>query len=107
MVKPWRCQAQGTIEQELARRGPKQIFTTNNLGDLHRRIIHHHGKLISRRIVMPPNDEIAKILSGDKLLLTATAIGKRNHLAMRNAKTPVDPGCGLQVASCRLACARD
>jgi hypothetical protein len=90
VIEPRRRQAQSSIQQQLARRGPQEIFSADDLTDSHLRIINHNCQLVGGHVIVPPDDEITEILPCYKLLLSATAIDERNDLAIGHAKTPVD-----------------
>ncbi len=82
-------------QQNLPRSRLQQVGAANHLGDPHRRVIHHHGKLIGGKIVPPPYQEVAKVLSRHKPLGTEVPVLKLDDLSLRNAETPVCAGCGV------------
>ena len=43
--------------------GKQQIFATHNLGNVHCRVIHHHGKLIGGHAIFLPNREITEVIA--------------------------------------------
>lgn len=61
-------EAQCAIQQELSRRRNEKISATNNLADLHGRVIHNHSELIGGHVIVAPDHKIAKIFSGHKSL---------------------------------------
>lgn len=61
-----RLETQRTMEQDLSSGGLQQIRTSHNFGDLHGGIVNNTGELIRRHIIVPPDDEITKVLSSDK-----------------------------------------
>ena len=83
----WR-QAERAVKQDLPRRADQQISPAHNLGDAHRRVIHHTGQLIRRDFIATPQDKISKILSGRELLLSIISVHERNRFAVRDAETP-------------------
>ena len=87
----WR-QAQRAVKQKLTRRADEQISAAHDLGDLHRRIVHHTRQLIRRHVVVPPYDEIAEILAGYELLRAEIAVHERNRLAIGNTEAPIEAG---------------
>jgi hypothetical protein len=64
-------QAEGAIQQQLARGGAQQVFAANHFRDAHGGVIHHDGQLVRGRIVETPDNEVAKVLAGDELLRAA------------------------------------
>ena len=92
MKKFRRRQTQRTIKQNLPRRAHEQIRAAHNFGNFHRRVVNDTSKLIRRNIIVPPDDEIAKIFSGDEFLFTKISICERNRFTVGNAKAPVEFG---------------
>ena len=90
MKKIRRRQTKRTIKQNLPRGADEQIRAAHDFGNFHRRVVHDAGELISRHIVVPPDDKIAKIFSGDEFLPAKISIRERNCLAIGNAKAPVE-----------------
>ena len=78
-----------SMQQQLSGGGREQIGAAHHLRDPHRRVVHHDGKLVSRNPIVPPDDEIAKVLARDESLRPEMAINERNALAIRLAETPV------------------
>src|SRR2546426_711836 len=74
MKKRRRWGLKRAIEQELARGGFEQIRAAHHFRDVHRSIVHDHGKLIGGNVIVPPDHEVAKIFPGDKLLRAEVAI---------------------------------
>jgi hypothetical protein len=73
VVERRRRQVQRTINQQLPEGGKQQILSTNNFCYLHGRIVNDHSELISRQIVSPPDDEVTKVFSRDRVLGTETS----------------------------------
>jgi hypothetical protein len=73
----------------LPRGGFEQVFAANDLGDSHRSIIYHDRQLIRGHVVVPPDYEIAKILSGHELLRAEPPIYKGNDFTVGNAEAPI------------------
>ncbi len=90
-------QLQCTVEEQLAEGGADQILASHDLGDTHRGIIHDAGKLVARRVIFSPDDEITKIAAGDCTLKTAGSIGKGQLLVVGYAKAPVHGDLCLQL----------
>src|SRR4030095_4227865 len=101
VIKPWRGQSEAAIPEELSRGGKKQIAAANDFGDAHGVVVDHDCELITWKIVMTPNDEVAKVFSGDKCLRATRCVRKGNWLAIRNAKAPRSPftGCKRPVTA--------
>src|SRR6202011_1914719 len=76
----------------MAKGRSQQIFSANDLGYAHGRIIDRSGKVIRGNIILPPNDKIAKILSRDSGLLAEPKIEKSKFLTIRHTKPPVHAG---------------
>ncbi len=83
-------QTQGAIKQNLPRGADQQIRAANNFGNFHCRIVHDARELIRGNVVVPPDNEIAKIFSGDKFLFAEIFVVKRNCFAVGNAETPIE-----------------
>ena len=88
VIKVWRLQAERAVKQKLTGRGQKEISAADDFGDSHRGVVHDHGELVRRHIVVPPDDEIAEIFSRHELLRSELAIGEGNDLAVGDAETP-------------------
>lgn len=89
MIKRRRSESQRLIQQQLPRCRAKQILAANNFGDRGHRIIDDDCELIRRKIVMPPNDEIAEVFSPDVGLHAGASVDKRNRPPIRNPKPPI------------------
>jgi len=85
-----RLEFKRAVEQELARGGSEQVCAAHNFGDSHGRIVHHARKLVCRNVIMPPDDKIAEVLPGDKLLRTELSVREGNGFAVGHAETPVE-----------------
>src|SRR5437867_11950240 len=79
-----RGKAERAIEQKLPRGGCEQIGAADDFRDSHGGIVHHNRELIGGNIVVPPNDEIAEISSGNEVLLALATIHETNDLAVRD-----------------------
>lgn len=86
MKKLRRAQFQSSIQQELPSRAEQEIRSANHLGDVHGRIVHHDGELVTRS--RPPDHEVAEVLPGDKPLRTEMVVEELDRLPVRNSKTP-------------------
>lgn len=70
-------------------------------------IIHHTGQLIRRDAIVPPDNKIAEVFTGDEALKAARAVDKRNFFAIGNAKAPIHPGSDRNIFNAfRAASAR-
>src|SRR5277367_1206557 len=105
MQKLWQSQSESAIEQELPGGGKQQVFAAHDLGDLHRRVVHHHGQLISRNAIVPPHDKIAKVPSSDKTLRAEMAVGEGDAFGLRNAEAPGESSSGNVRGRSAPACA--
>ena len=86
MIKERRRKPERTVEQQLPGSGLEQVFAANDFCDLHRGIVGHYRQVISRNIIVPPDDKIAEIGSSSELLRAATAIHKRDDFAIRHTE---------------------
>src|ERR1017187_8195999 len=106
MKETRRLQTERAVQENLAGGGLEQILAADDFGDLHRRVVHYDRQLVSRNIIVPPDDEIAKIFSGDELLRAAVAIDEGNCFPVRHPETPaIFVICDLRFAIFP-ACAR-
>ena len=62
MIKFRRGQAQFPVEPQLARRAGQKVCPAHHLGNAHQGIIHHHGQLIGKHTVRPPQVKIPAVL---------------------------------------------
>ena len=99
-------QTEGAIEQNLPGGGFEKIFAADDFRDPHCRVIHDHGELVRRGIVVPPDDEIAEVFAGDELLRAAMTVHERDSFAVGNAEAIVGRSCRVNVASCKLSSGR-
>ena len=90
----WSGQAESTVEEQLPSGGPEQVLPPNHLGDVHGRIIHHHGQLVRRQVIVTPDHEISEVSPGAKPLSSAAAVLEGDHFAVRNPEPPVHPLTG-------------
>lgn len=90
MVKPRRGQIQRAIKQQLPGGRTEEIATSDHLGNLHRRIVHDHSKLIRRRVVVSPNHEVAEIAPRDESLMPLAFVVVFNDLSVRDPESPVE-----------------
>jgi len=89
-MKPgWIREAEGAVEQDLARRGLKQVGAADDFSDAHRRVISDARELIARNTVPPVYDEVAKVLAGDETLRTKVEVMEVDRFAVGHAKAPV------------------
>ena len=91
MEECWRGAVESPVKEQLAGRGLEQVFAPDHLGDVHGGVIYYDRELIGRQVIVPPDDEISKIYSGAIPLWAAVSILEPDHLAGRNAESPVDP----------------
>ncbi len=92
MVVRGRRPGEGAVEQELARGAGDQIRAAHDFGDFHQRIIDRAGELVAGQVVFSPNEKVSEIDARDRALRTGGAIDEFDHLAIRNAKSPVAGG---------------
>ena len=90
VVELRRCEVESAIEQQLASCGLEEVLAADDFGNAHGCIINHHGKLIRRDVVMPPDNEVAEVFAGYELLGSASAIHEGDDFAIGNAEAPVD-----------------
>ena len=76
MVEGGRIQGKRTIEKKLPRGGEQQVGAANDFRDLHGIVVHNHGQLVSRQVIMPPDDEVSEILASGELLRAEMAVGE-------------------------------
>src|SRR5262245_39648717 len=89
MIKLRLAQVQRSIEKQLTSSRFEQVFATDHFCDSHCGIINNDRQLIGGNIVMPPNNEIAKVLAGDELPKTIVTIKEGNRLAIWHTEAPV------------------
>lgn len=77
------------VKQNLARCGLQQVSSPNDFGNAHSSIIDYACKLVRRYAVAPPNEEVAEIVSRDKLLRTKVLVVKLDCLGVGNAEAPI------------------
>jgi hypothetical protein len=70
-----------------AARGKKQIGAADDFGNTHGGIVDHDCELVTWKIVMTPNDEVAKVFTGDKCLRATRCVRKGNWLAIRKRES--------------------
>lgn len=97
VVKFWRSQSKRAVDQKLAGSARQQVCSAHDFRYLRRCVVNNHRELISRNVIMPPDDEVTKILSSYKLLLTLVTVHKGNYFPIRNPKTPVDAPAQLSA----------
>ena len=100
MAKIWRRQLERAIEKQLTKSGTKQVRAAHDFGDLHGGVIDHDGELVSRNVVLPPDDEIAKFDSGNGPLRPGAPVEKLHCFAVRNAEPPVHTGRIFRLRNC-------
>ena len=69
-----RGQAQGTLQQDLARGVVGQVFAAHHIGDALVGVVHHHGELVGPEPIGPAQDEITHRLFHVLLLQTQAAV---------------------------------
>ena len=97
VIKSRRVPTECTIKQKLPCGGDEQIRATHHLSDLHRVVVHHTSELVRWNIIMPPEDEIAEILSANISLHPARPINEGNHFAIRHTKPPIEPSSSRKL----------
>jgi hypothetical protein len=90
MIKIWRNQTEGAIQQDLASGGLEEIVASDYFCDLHGGIVHDHSQLIRGKAIMAPDYEIAEIPAGNEFLRTVETIREANGFAIGNVETPID-----------------
>jgi hypothetical protein len=100
VAKGGRRQSKRAVEQKLAGGGEEEVGPANDFGDLHGGIVHDNGKLVSRNVVVTPDDEITEVFSGDESLRAEMTVGELNRLAIGNPETPIN--CGVRDAECGI-----
>jgi hypothetical protein len=90
MIKPGSEPPERAINKQLAGGRLEQIFATDHFGDLHGRVVHDHGQVVSGQIIMAPDYKVSEIGSGNKLLWSVMGIDKGNTLCVGDPKTPID-----------------
>jgi len=91
MEKGGRAPTEGTVEEELTGGGDKEIFAADDFCNLHGVIIDGAGELVTGKIVMAPDDEVAKIggvAAGGEVLWAEAAVMEWNSLVVGNAEAP-------------------
>src|SRR2546423_709367 len=102
MIESGRNQTQSPVEQELAGGGFQQVLAAHDFSDTHGGVINGHSKMVRGHVIVPPDDKITEIFSSHELLTTAPAIHERDDFAIQHAEAPINFGCRLNVASCKL-----
>ncbi len=85
-------QPQSPEQKSLPCRRLQQIRPAHHFCDLHRSIVHHHRKLISRNIIAAPNHEVSKVAPRHKPLRPEMQVVKTNLLPIGNPKPPIHSG---------------
>src|SRR5579864_59541 len=89
MIKLRRLKAKRTIKQNLSRRGFQQVGAAHDFGDSHRMVVSNYRELISGNVISSPDDEVSEIAAGNVTLRSKMLVGKRDRLAIGNAKAPI------------------
>ena len=92
MIESWRRPLQCAIKKQLPSGGFQKISSANDFCDPHRGVVDHHCQLVCGNVVAPPDHEVAKIASSDKMLGTEMKVGKPDLLAVGDTKSPVHSG---------------
>src|SRR6185503_14547866 len=87
----WDSFAERAEKQNLPEGGFDQIGAAHDFGDLHRRIIHGAGELVTGDVVFSPHEEVAEIAAGGGALWAETTVVENDFfLGVGHAKPPVD-----------------
>ena len=68
--------SQRADQQQLSRGALEQVCTADDFSNLHGRIVHNHGQLISRDVIATPEQKVGEVASGDELLLAEVSVVK-------------------------------
>ncbi len=92
MVKCRRWRAKRPEKQELAKGARDEVRTPHDLGDLHRRVVCSAGELVTRQIILSPNEEVTEVHARDRPLGPEATIAKLHGLSVRDTESPVHAG---------------
>ena len=92
-------QTHRAIKQELPGSGDEQIRAAHDFADSHGRVVHDGGELIGRNVVMPPDNEIPKVLSSDECLPSQISILEGDAFSIRNPETPTAMSGGSGIGN--------
>ena len=92
MVKRRRWKTERPVKEQLSGGRDQKVLAPDDLGDVHGRVIHHHRQLISRNVIVAPENEIPKVPAGDQMLRAHCHIGEFDGFAVRNPEAPAGPG---------------
>ena len=101
VIKRGRGEAERAIEEQLAGSGGEEVRAAHDFGDAHGGVIHNDGELIGGDVIVTPDDEIAEMFAGDKLLRAELGVGEGDGFAIGNAEAPVEGG--IWNAECRIS----
>ena len=81
--------AEGTIEQQLTGGREEEVGPADDFGDAHGMVVGDDGEFVGREAVLPPDEEITEVATGDEGLRALERIDERDGLAIRDAEAPV------------------
>ena len=80
VVPGWFRQPERAADQYLSRRGLEQVGSADDLGDGHRSVVDGDRELVGWDSVFAPDEEVAEVFSGNKLLRPKVAIAELDCL---------------------------
>ena|SRR5436309_1359869 len=95
MIKLRRDQLKSAVEKELASGGFEEVFTADDFSDLDGGIVHDHGELIGRKIIVTPGDKITEVFAGDELARAVVGVGEGDYFAVGDKEAVVNPSWWL------------
>ena len=108
-----RGQAEGALEEDLARGRLEQVGAADDFGDGHGGVVHHAGELVAGQAAgvgvdgdwLAPDQEIGKVRTRSEGLRAEVGIGEAHDLAVGDAEAVVGGGiegwrgCGVRGAA--------
>lgn len=94
MVVGWGLKAEGAVQEELAGGGEEEIGPADDFGDLMRCIVDNTGELVAWQLVRAPDDEVAKVASGNEGLGPEVGVVEFDGFAVGDAESPGDGTAG-------------
>jgi hypothetical protein len=86
MVKGWRYKAEGAVQEQLPRRGSKQVRPSHHLAYLHGGIIRHDSQLVRGHAIVTPDDKVTKIPTRCKGAGPAMSVGEEHRFPIRHTE---------------------